>query len=379
MHQSEILFEPLPVGRIGIRRDDQEVVIAKDFSCFAYMLEEYISLGAINIIIPKSAPEAGVLDQMPSLLKQRIKVIDDSKEIEAVERLLHKVRGEFGVKLINGSELDFPKKLSLEITEQISMIHGDVKRLALGFNNGIQVGIDAQRSMKALRGLRRKLSDAVSRLILSQIEAIFKHYENVGFNAPVPSRSTPKELISIFDRLVNDSGYIAYSDSVTRLSNPATRKRALVDLRVYSRKISSLKFISTSWDYVSKILQVWTGVPIPDSKELSSIVADKTLPALIDLSHARKSAVEMWLSSNATKVPLRRDGLPVTDDDIHWLPPFKSMEVSAPDDKAITLCKVGELKGALEEAEKHLERRLINKGNNKMLKSDTAKKSRRAP
>jgi hypothetical protein len=216
---------------------------------------------------------------------------------------------------------------------------------------------------------------------LSQIEAIFKQYENVSFDVPIPSKNTPKELISIFDRLVNDSSYIAFSDSVTRLSDPATRKRALVELRVYGRKISSRHFISTCWDYVAKILQVWRGVPMPKSGEISSLIRDKTFPTLIDLSPARKSAVEMWLASNNTKEPLRRDGLPVIEEKIHWLPPLESMEVSGPDDEAFKLGKVGELLKALEEAQKYFtskEESPIDKGHNKGLKRDTVIK-RRAP
>ena len=49
MQKNEILYEPLPIGRIGVRRDTEEVVVAKDFSCFAHLLEEYISCGAVGI------------------------------------------------------------------------------------------------------------------------------------------------------------------------------------------------------------------------------------------------------------------------------------------------------------------------------------------
>ena len=124
MKPTEILFEPLPVGRIGIRTRDKEVIVTKDFSCFARLLEEYICHGAISIVMPSSAPEAKVLDQMPSLLAKRIRVVDDSTEREAVERLLFGLRRELNVKIAEDTgELQFPRDTAREIFEQVSQAH----------------------------------------------------------------------------------------------------------------------------------------------------------------------------------------------------------------------------------------------------------------
>ena len=57
MQGMSVLFEPLPIGRLGVRKDDQQVVLGTDFSSFAYMLEEFISLAVLRIAIPKSFPE----------------------------------------------------------------------------------------------------------------------------------------------------------------------------------------------------------------------------------------------------------------------------------------------------------------------------------
>lgn len=91
MKGMKVLFEPLPIGRLGVRKDDENVVLGKDFSSFAYMLEEFISLAALQIAIPKSFPEAAALSDAPELLKRRITIIDDDSENEATERLLEAV------------------------------------------------------------------------------------------------------------------------------------------------------------------------------------------------------------------------------------------------------------------------------------------------
>lgn len=70
LKKSEILYEPLPIGRMGVRKDNQEVIMAQDFSCFAQMLEEYICFGAVQIVLPSSSPEIGTLNEMPLVKKE---------------------------------------------------------------------------------------------------------------------------------------------------------------------------------------------------------------------------------------------------------------------------------------------------------------------
>lgn len=356
MQKSEILYEPLPIGRIGVRKDNEEVVIAKDFSCFAHMLEEYISFGAVNIVMPKSAPEVSTFDQMPSLLRKRIRVIDDENEIEAMRRLLFNLRKEFSVKISDEDQrLTFPKHTPRELIQSIDKTHSDIKRLALGFNYGVQIEINSEASIKNFRYLREKTSDGEVRVILAQLESLMKLYGDVGFDAPSPPKtSPPKELISVFDRLINDQSYLEYSDSIFRLASPESRKQALIELRELERSIRSTNFVSIGWNYLAKVIKVSTGVPLPESSAISGIIQGRSLPALVNFQEARASAVEMWKKSDLMNKPLRRDGRPVADDEVAWLPPMESMEIYSPDNKAFRLGKVGELLAALEKVSTEL-------------------------
>jgi hypothetical protein len=109
MKPADILYEPTPIGRIGVRKSDNQVFIGFDYSCFAYMLEEYISYGIVSIVIPSSFPETSVLNDFPELLKKRLKVVDDQQEQEAVARLLFGLRREFNVELAEAeNSLRFP-------------------------------------------------------------------------------------------------------------------------------------------------------------------------------------------------------------------------------------------------------------------------------
>ena len=94
---------------------------------------------------------------------------------------------------------------------------------------------------------------------------------------------------------------------------------------------------------------------MPNSSEIASIVQGQPLPALVNLQEARINAIEMWKKSNLTKEPLRRDGQPITEGEIRWIPPLDSMEVYSPSDKAFSLGKAGDLAEALRKAADELD------------------------
>jgi len=46
---SIVLYEPLPVGRIGVRPDDQTVIVASDFSTFGSWTRSAVAARAIIV------------------------------------------------------------------------------------------------------------------------------------------------------------------------------------------------------------------------------------------------------------------------------------------------------------------------------------------
>lgn len=357
MKKSEILYEPLPIGRIGVEKDTQEVIVAKDFSAFAQMIEEYICFGAVNIIMPSSSPEIEGLDQMPLLLKDRIKIIDDTKEIEIVNRLLHEVRNEFDAKINEETNfLKFPKKTPRAIIDSLDQIHIDVKKMSMGFNHGIQIGFNIQNSINALRIIREKVQNTSSRLVLAQFEGLLNQYEQVEFKTlTLPKNDTPASLIAVFDKLINDQTYLEFSDAVTQLSLPEKRENTIKSIKELTRTIGAKSYIPIGWDYLTKIIKVLSGVPLPESKDIAAVIKGKNIPQLVDLSIARNNALEMWKKSQFTNRPLRRDGQPIDSKNIVWLPPLDSMKIRSEDNRSFSLGNVGELKKALEEFEKKLD------------------------
>jgi hypothetical protein len=356
-----ILFEPLPIARLGVRIDNEEVVVASDFSTFGFMLEEFISLGAINIALPKSSPEIRTLSKMPPMRRRRIKIVDDTVEREFVERVLHPIRVEFGVKIANEfGQLKFPKNLDQRLRESIHSAHRNVWRLALGFNHSLQVGITPTSFISAIKQLRNKSKDSESRLVLAQLAAFSNAYKDIQFDAPKPNVNVPDDLISIFDRLVNDPNYLEFSDAIGNLAEPKKRRGTLVRVKTASRKIMSSRIVTSTWNYAAKLIQVWTGAPIPEAGDLASFISDRSFPALVDLQSARKLAVKMWMSSSKTSEPCSRSGFPHLPDKILWLPPMKSIQASHPNALSLSMGTVGELKNALQSVEFLLSQKLAS-------------------
>ena len=344
MKGTTVLFEPLPIGRLGVRRGDEEVVLGIDFSSFAYMLEEFVSLAALKIAIPKSFPEVAALSEAPELLKRRIIIIDDDAESETAERILHPLMKELGIAINRDTgELDKPRNLPRSVFSAVQRIRRDVKCMALGLNHSLYIDLDSGSAALSSRKLREHVQKPDARAILANLEGFFSYYEDLEFDSITPPLDAPAGMVTIFDRLLNDPQYLKLSETVASLSEPRYRRGALSQVRALGRAIKSSNVITTGWNYIAKIIKVWTGVPVPETNTLSILVSNKTLPPLVDLRAARERAVKMWMASANHDVPYSRSGKPLTEGEVVWLPPCASLVASRPGDSKLSLGTLGEL------------------------------------
>ena len=353
MKCATLLFEPLPIARLGVRRDDDAVVLGTDFSSFGYILEEFIGLGIHKIAIPKSFPEISALSSAPPLLKERISVIDDAFEIESVDRLLHPLMSELEIELDDATgNVKKPKGLSGKQFSAFQQVRRDIRCMALGLNKSVEIELDADIARTSARTLREVTNQPTSRLILASLEGFFSYYEEVEFNTVTPPADVPAAMVSLFDRLVNDPQYIEFSGAFATLRSLQDRSAALSKIRTAGRAIVSSNVIASGWNYVAKVINVWTGVPIPDLSTLSVLASSKSLPTIVDLQQARQRAIGMWISSADHDVPYNRSGSQFPRGDVDWLPPLDSMTAPRPGATYLSLGTAGELRERLEAFEK---------------------------
>ncbi|AMP98682.1 hypothetical protein AY601_1769 [Pedobacter cryoconitis] len=348
MKQGMILFERLPIARIGVENTTERVVIANDYSCLGYMLEEYISYGVVKIVMPKSAAEVNFLDRMPLLLQKRIVVIDDQNEIENVNRILYHLRNDFRVTYDDqNEELKFLNGTPKALITAIKHVHSELKKLAFGFNHGVQVNLNLPLFKKKLQSLKKIAKDSNTRIVLSEIEGVLNQYVDLQVTGlQSPKQQTPHEMVALFDNLLNDKSYLEFSSQIADLILPENREGALVKLRQIGRFIKDKKYLSEGWDYVTKILKVFNIVELPESKVISSLFSDRNFPIIHDMTVARQNAINNWKVNANTSVPLAIDGLQIGDN-ITWLPPLPSLKVEA-DFNYLSLGTLKELKNALE-------------------------------
>ena len=352
MKGGTLLFDPLPIARLGVRRDNDEVVMGIDFSSFGYLLEEFVSFGVLRIAIPKSFPEISALNSAPEILRQRISIIDDESEIESVKRLLNPLLREFEINLDEKTgELKKPTGLSRKLFSAIQKTRRDLECMALGLNHAIHIDLDPDTARTSARMLREVAQRSTSRAILASIEGFFSCYEKIEFNAVTPPIGLPAAMISLFDRLVNDPQYVEYSEAVATLGSIRHRGRALSRIRTVCRAMSASDRIVSSWDYAAKAINVWTGVPIPQSSTLSNLVSSKSLPTTVDLQPARQRALKMWMNSANHNVLYNRSGYPFKNTNVDWLPPLNSASAPRPGSTYLSLGTAGELRVRLQEFE----------------------------
>jgi len=348
MKQSTILFETMPVGRIGIENDTERVVITSDYSCHIYLLEEYISYGIVKIMMPKSSPEVKMLDRMPILLRKRIEIIDDQNEIESLNRVLYSLRQDFGIVYDSPTEnLKFPKGTSRKVIASVLAIHDSLKKLAIGFNHGIQISLSMPILKSSIMFLKLKAKNSDTRIILSEIEGILNQYVDLQIpGIQSPKQSTPYEIITFFDNLLNNEKYLEYSSQIEGLSLPETREGALLKLREISRAIADRKYFSAGWDYITKILKVFKIVELPESKIIAAMFNGRNLPIIHDMSEIKQNAINFWKVNAETNIPLSVDGEPIGKN-IKWLPPLPSLKAGN-NSRELSLGTLGDLKKALE-------------------------------
>jgi len=217
----------------------------------------------------------------------------------------------------------------------------------LGFNHGVQIGVSPGGTSAAARALRTALRAPRARAILAQVEGLLATYEAVKIDTPTIAGQDPTALLNIFDRLINDEAYLAASADVRKLALPRTRRAALSRLRAYTRRVLSTSPLSATWNMVAKVINVWSGAPLPEAEALSAIFVPRRFPQMIDLSDARVRALEMWKSSAFVTPPLNRAGAALGPE-IQWLPPLASSRPPDPgSDGQVVIGTVKELRDAL--------------------------------
>jgi len=331
---------------MGVRRHTDEVVVASDFSTFAWMMEEFVSLGVSTIYVGRSAPESHLLRQMPPLLRRRVRIANDDSELQAAALIMEPIHEEVGCRVVRGN-LVFDRKIKIALRSAVAQVQHALYSLAVGLNHEAQVAISPVKLTAALDHLRHSLRNERGRSVASQLSGVIAAYVPLRFDGPQIATGAPTEIISIFDRLVNDESYVSFSSSVGSLIHTAGRRTALAQIRSCVRRIVKSPPVQVIVDYVSKLVKVGGATALPQASSLFSMFQVRALPMIVDLETARSQALKRWLATTGSVPPLSRAGRQPADSAIAWLPPLQSAAAGEPWDPFVSMGRTGDLLASL--------------------------------
>lgn len=315
------------------------------------MMEEYLSFGITGISIPKSNPASTLVAMMPPNLADKVEVLDDFAEIQAAGRALHHYRADIDAHFNEETgELLFKKDTPKEIKELAIDCHNIIRKLAYGFNRGVHVELLGERASSNIKKLRQKNTNSNERVSLAQIEGILFKAEDCKFEAVKPQITIPDELLSSFDRIINDPSYIGYSEAISLLSPGERAQTALTDIRRYGQAIKQSKLAEFSWTFLSVAVSV-LGAQLPSFAEVGNAFQNKQFPLLLDMRSARQEAINSWIMHCGSAAPLSVEPLENNDRNMVWLRPSPSIEASFPGERSTSLGRVGDLLTILTEYE----------------------------
>ncbi|MDX1003191.1 hypothetical protein [Sinorhizobium medicae] len=349
----KVLFDSSPISRFGVEVGTNEVVLAQDFSCMVFMMEEYLALGITEISIPSSHPQAKLISSMPRILAEKVEVVNDYNEILAAGRLLHHCRAEIGATYDEADgRIGFKKETPREIRELVVECHGIVRRLAYGFNRQANVELLSSRSLCKLTELRQTITDPNERIAIAQLEGVLSKTKDYTFDAVKPQSDLPMALLGSLDKLINDPSYISYSRAVSHLGPGERGQAAMTDVRHYGRVIKESKIAELLWSTMVVAVSV-LGVQVPSFVDAGRLLPERRFPLLLDMKAARQRAIANWVSNCKDSAPLN---LSSSNREIVWLRPSPSIEASVAGSPHTSMGKVGDLLAILKEHDDLLEK-----------------------
>jgi hypothetical protein len=282
-------------------RQVNKSTIERDPSSLAFIIEEIISFGAIEIAIPaKISLSAQGLDCIHPLLRKRVKIIDKDDDIyKKASSINSPILNEFGFKGDFG-RWHFEKSISGELKDALSHLHSSLYFFLLGLYYDLQIDFDINTIMSSILTIKKYAKDPLSRLNLSTLLGIFSSYELVEVGTIITTSNASDDLIQIFDEFVHDQQYRELSFNFHELGHPMRIKKSIHEIGQLSRILISKRSFKPLINFTAKLISAATKIPITDSELGESLLSKKYLPSVISLYVPLSQAHERWkrLGSN---------------------------------------------------------------------------------
>ena len=267
-----------------------------DGSALPYFVEELIACSALEVAIPSHHHAAAFVDDLAAALKNRVALVDPGRAVSQRDALLAPVLSEFGVAQ-KGPALEFSSPKAPAI-ESVLQVFYDVETLLLGMDAGLEIDLDLERLVGAVRLLRSRSSSSSARANLAVLEGILNSYVASEVPSLVAIPRAGAELVEVFSELVEDESYRRMAASANGLGIPDQVRSSIERMRRHGRSVLRKTGFKKLFNFGAKAVSIAATVPVPDSEVAEVLLQGNYLPPIVTTSALRRDAIASWRRDN---------------------------------------------------------------------------------
>jgi hypothetical protein len=294
---------------------DKRIEFSLDPNSYNYIFEEFISRGAIGMLLLPTSGYIKNLDTYEVQLRKRTLIADKKlKTFNLLNLIFKSIAQELNINIEQCQpNSTFNYQRAIVFNEQHYMKRQLLKCFAIAYENtysfliglkeNIQISIKLPQTINALISLKCYCNGANSRRNCAILIGVLQTYKPVSIpGLSLQKSSANLDLVKNFKHFIKDELYIyiSYSHHAFSLGNIGINIQRTIDNigRAVNKLIKKGKYNETI-DFGTKIITASTGVPIPSYKALENLVNFETfLPPIINLADILNTAKENWIQQN---------------------------------------------------------------------------------
>jgi hypothetical protein len=277
-----------PDGRSAIRYDPASL---------SYVVEELVSLSALEIAITPLSPARFYLNDLSPILRQRVVVLDENNEArDEMRAFLGPIFREFGLTVnamgVAGERDRNPK----DLIDAMAVILPATYDFFLAARNRVQFEVDIARFRHSLEIVKRHSSDADARAHIAAMLGVLNTYHKVQAPSLFLASAATQVHEQQFRDLVEDLAYRSLSEDAALLGIPADVKRAVRLMGRALERVMKIPLLAAGARAGTKAVLAGSGLKGVDL-DLANVIAPRGyFPPIVSLSAALTRAEPTWRS-----------------------------------------------------------------------------------
>jgi hypothetical protein len=284
-------------------RNTGELAYASDYSVIPFLLEEFIALGASEIVIETEETREYLSSVLPPAISKRV-ILDHYSSFPAVRSAMAPITEELGCEM---DQYTISGEADIESVFHVSF---GLRQLLLGVEHETEVELDVARVLLSLERLSGICRSGDARSTIAVLRGIFQAYKPcTTVDAAVLNPEIADRSIRLFSEFIEDATYREMSSAAHACGIPRKAKRALELFSRAARSLASTSPFKQMLNLGSKAISTATHVPIPDSDAISSLFKKEYLPPVVDMRIPVLAAMQSWDRLKPSYLPPSNAGL----------------------------------------------------------------------